>query len=299
MRAGNAGTGLSLPADIAPSPGGRSELRTRLASALVLAPVALGAMILGGLPFAALVVTVAVIALWEWISITAPDARGWIRALAFASLVAGLLALTYVAPVWPLCFLAAVALVALAGGLAHVPAFWTGLGFLYVAIPAAALILLRQADPLGWAAVLFVLVVVWATDIAAFFAGRRFGGPKLWPRVSPKKTWSGAVGGLVAAIVAGGLTVWLAGAGGVPAGLALAVPLSLATQAGDLLESALKRRFGVKDSSHVIPGHGGVLDRVDGLFGAAALAWLIAALGLGGVLLVLPGDVAALSQGAA
>ena len=150
--------------------------------------------------------------------------------------------------------------------------------------------LLRQAEaPVGWAAVLFILVVVWATDIAAYFAGRGIGGPKLWPRVSPKKTWSGALGGTAAALVAGGLVVALSGIGGFVTGAALAVPLSIAAQAGDLFESAVKRKFGVKDSGTIIPGHGGVLDRVDGLFGAAALAWLLAGLGLGGGILMLPG----------
>ena len=117
------------------------------------------------------------------------------------------------------------------------------------------------------------------------------GGPKLWPRVSPKKTWSGALAGLIVAVMAGGVTIGLTGAGYVLTGLLLAMPLSIAAQAGDLFESSMKRRFGVKDSGTIIPGHGGVLDRVDGLFGAAALAWLIAVLGLGGVTLTLPGSV--------
>ena len=101
----------------------------------------------------------------------------------------------------------------LAFSLIQASAAWIGLGLLYVGIPSAGLILLRQAEPNGWAAVLFVLVVVWATDIAAYFAGRTFGGPKLWPRVSPKKTWSGAIGGLIAAIVAAVLTASLTGIG--------------------------------------------------------------------------------------
>jgi phosphatidate cytidylyltransferase len=124
------------------------------------------------------------------------------------------------------------------------------------------------------------------------------GGPKLWPKVSPKKTWSGALTGLAAGVAAGGIAIGLTKVGDVRFGMALAVPLSIAAQAGDLFESAIKRRFGVKDSGHIIPGHGGVLDRVDGLLGAAAVAWLIAVAGLGGQILSLPGQFVRISGGA-
>jgi phosphatidate cytidylyltransferase len=174
--------------------------------------------------------------------------------------------------------------------------FWNGLGLVYVAVPCAAFIVLREAEPNGWAAILFIVLVVWVTDIAAYFGGRAIGGAKLWPRVSPGKTWSGAVTGLAAAVLAGGAIAWLTSAGGPALGMALAAPLSVATQAGDLLESAVKRRFGVKDSGHIIPGHGGILDRIDGLLGAAALAWLIAGLGIGGDILALPPDIVATSE---
>ena len=116
------------------------------------------------------------------------------------------------------------------------------------------------------------LAVVWATDTGAFFAGRAIGGPKLWPAVSPKKTWAGAIGGLVAGIVAG-LAMRGAGAGASRAGAgAVSAGLSLAGQAGDLFESAVKRRFGAKDSGMIVPGHGGMMDRVDGLVFAAVAA---------------------------
>ena len=223
-----------------------TELQTRVLSAAVLAPVVLAALLVGGLPFAALVTLVAAIGFWEWTTI-----------------VGGRIA-------------------------------WMALGVVYLAVPAAGLILFRQAmPPAGWASILFLLAVVWATDIAAYFAGRGIGGPKLWPRVSPKKTWSGALGGLAAALIAGGVIAALTGAGGFWLGVVLAAPLSIAAQAGDLFESAVKRRFGVKDSGTIIPGHGGVLDRVDGILGAAALALLVAALGLGGGIFVFPTPVGA------
>jgi phosphatidate cytidylyltransferase len=276
----------------------RSELRTRIVSAIVLAPVGLAAMILGGLPFALLVTVVAAIAFWEWTGISGAVEPLWLRAGCAVCLAAGLVALAFARTDLAIALIGGPALLTLIAGYRYRSCLWTGLGLFYVAIPCAACIVLRQAEPHGWAAILYLLIVVWATDIAAYFGGRGLGGPKLWPRVSPKKTWSGALSGLAAAIVAGGLVAWLTGAGDIRTGLVLAAPLSVASQAGDLLESALKRRFGVKDSGRIIPGHGGVLDRMDGLFAAAALAWLIAGLGLGGDLLAPPGGIAAASQGA-
>jgi phosphatidate cytidylyltransferase len=276
-----------------------SELRARIVSAIVLAPVALAAMLLGGVPFALLVTLVAAIAFWEWTGISGAVEPLWLRVGCALCLAAGLLALALARTDWAIVLIGAPALLTLLAGYRDRRFRWTGLGIVYVAIPCAAFIVLRHAEPNGWAAILYVVIVVWATDIAAYFGGRALGGPKLWPRVSPKKTWSGALSGLAAAIVAGGLAAWLTVPGAVVTGLVLAAPLSAASQAGDLLESALKRRFGVKDSGRIIPGHGGVLDRMDGLFAAAALAWLIAGLGLGGALLAPPGDIAILSEGAA
>ena len=111
---------------------------------------------------------------------------------------------------------------------------------------------------------LFLFAIVWATDIAAYFAGRTIGGPKLMPAVSPKKTWSGAIGGALGAVVAGLIVVESAGLGVTPALVILAFMLSAVAQAGDLIESAIKRHFGAKDSSALIPGHGGLMDRLDG-----------------------------------
>ncbi len=269
----------------------QSELRMRILSAAVLAPVALAAELAGGLAFAALVTVMAAIAFWEWTAMTGASEPLPMRAFALACLAAGLMGLSFEITDLAIGMLALPAFLALAAGFLFVPARWLGFGLVYVALPCAALIVLRQAEPHGWAAILFILFVVWATDIAAYFGGRSFGGPKLWARVSPKKTWSGALSGLAAAIVAGGLVVWFAGAGRISTGLLLAAPLSIAAQAGDLMESAVKRHFDVKDSGHIIPGHGGVLDRVDGLFAAAALAWLIAGIGIGGDILTLPLEI--------
>jgi phosphatidate cytidylyltransferase len=121
-----------------------------------------------------------------------------------------------------------------------------------------------------------LFAVVWVTDIAAYFAGRMIGGPKLWPRVSPKKTWSGAVVGTIAAVAAGlAVVAVVAGAQPWPALAAVCLVLSIASQAGDLAESALKRRFGAKDAGKLILGHGGLMDRLDGFIAAAVVAALI------------------------
>jgi phosphatidate cytidylyltransferase len=148
---------------------------------------------------------------------------------------------------------------------------WTAAGFLYAAAAEIASVLVRLDQTNGFVALILILLVVWATDIGGYFAGRGIGGPKLWPRVSPKKTWAGAIGGFAASLVVSG---GFAGLGLAKTGpiLLLGAALSIASQLGDLFESAVKRRFGVKDSSHIIPGHGGLLDRLDGFVAAVVMA---------------------------
>ncbi len=155
-------------------------------------------------------------------------------------------------------------------------------GVIYAGSLLAAVLLLRGDVELGRAAILFLFAVVWATDIAGYFAGRAFGGPKLMPAVSPSKTWSGAIGGTVAAVVAASILMSLMKVGSLGATAILAVVLSVVAQGGDLFESFIKRRFNAKDASKLIPGHGGVMDRLDGFLAAAVVAALIG-LARGGV----------------
>ena len=151
---------------------------------------------------------------------------------------------------------------------------WIAGGFLYAAAAQAASVLVRLDSRNGFVALVFVLLVVWVTDIGGYFAGRSIGGPKLWPRVSPKKTWAGAIGGFVASlVVACGFVAFDLGKAG--SLLPLGAVLSIVSQLGDLFESAVKRRFGVKDSSHIIPGHGGLLDRLDGFVAAIIFAAIL------------------------
>ena len=156
-------------------------------------------------------------------------------------------------------------------------------GVLYVGLPCIAMLWLRQDGGAGRPNVLFLVLIVWASDVGAYLAGRLVGGPRLAPRISPGKTWSGAVGGLASAVGMGCfIAFWAAGGGNLWRISLVAACLGAIAQAGDLLESLIKRRFGVKDSSRLIPGHGGLLDRLDGVLTAAPAAALLAlALGRG------------------
>jgi phosphatidate cytidylyltransferase len=211
-----------------------SNLTLRVASAAVMAPLALLTAYLGGWPFAVFWAAAAIAVLWEWVM-----------------LVAG--------PVWIVA----------------------GIG--YAAVLLAAPLVLRSGE-FGFLTMVILFAVVWTTDVLGYFAGRTFGGPKLMPAVSPKKTWSGAVAGTLGAMI---VAVMLAkGFGGFHASAIalIALLLSVVAQLGDLLESWIKRRFGAKDASQLIPGHGGVMDRLDGFWAAALVGCLIGLLrgGFGG-----------------
>ncbi|MCC2662263.1 MAG: phosphatidate cytidylyltransferase [Geminicoccaceae bacterium] len=150
---------------------------------------------------------------------------------------------------------------------------WTALGVGYIGLPALALLWLRALPELGFAVLLWLLIVVWTTDTAAYFAGRAIGGPRLAPAISPSKTWAGLGGGMVGAALTGALAAWLLGSGRLLQAAGLGALLAVVAQLGDLFESGFKRAAGVKDSGALIPGHGGLLDRIDGLlFAAPALA---------------------------
>jgi phosphatidate cytidylyltransferase len=159
---------------------------------------------------------------------------------------------------------------------------WIGGGVMYAAAILIPAVMLRSDPVWGFVAIVWLFAVVWAEDTGAYFVGRFFGGPKLAASVSPSKTWSGALGGMIAGILAGNIVILLAEIPWRPAHLALAFAVAVAAQLGDLLESAIKRRFNVKDASSLVPGHGGLMDRLDGFLIAATLALAIG-LGHGGV----------------
>ena len=241
-----------------------------------MAIVALAVLWAGSLPFAVLVGAIAVVVSWEWgriVRAAGVDAIFVIQAGAVA--VAVVLASKGLAGLGLIAVLVAAILssVLAFGERGHMAA----LGALYAGLPAVALVWLRGTDMFGLLAVLFLLLAVWTTDTGAYFAGRQIGGPKLMPRVSPNKTWSGLIGGVAAAGIVGLIFALLAKAGLHPGRMTVSgMVLGLVAQAGDLFESALKREYGVKDASALIPGHGGFMDRIDGLAAAAVVAAIFA-----------------------
>lgn len=251
---------------------GNPDLKQRTLSALILAPVVLGVTYLGGYVFVALWLCAGISVAYEWGKVAGIAPRFPYLGVAAATLCAAVACLLFAQSLFALPLLLAGALLCASFGR---PAGWSAAGVLCAATVCLPLILLRGDDRLGLSAVLFLYAVVWGTDIGAYFTGRALGGPKLAPRLSPNKTWSGAIGGAVIGTAAGCGLLALSGLYLVPALLVLGAFISLASQMGDLAESAFKRAFGVKDTSRLIPGHGGVLDRVDGFMAAALLAFLI------------------------
>jgi phosphatidate cytidylyltransferase len=157
----------------------------------------------------------------------------------------------------------------------NVRRMWCAAGLVYAAALLIAPVLLRRDASFGFAAILFLFVIVWLTDITAYFVGRAAGGPKLMPRVSPNKTWSGAIAGTVASMIGGVIVASQFDIGGLAAAAVVAFVLSVVSQVGDLAESAVKRQFNAKDASQLIPGHGGLMDRLDGFVAAAVAGVLI------------------------
>ncbi|PSH69325.1 phosphatidate cytidylyltransferase [Phyllobacterium brassicacearum] len=257
---------------------GLTNLHKRILSAIVLIAIAVVLTWIGGFAFGILACAIGVSILYEWQLITADRSTLVTRGIAWACLIivlAVLLLSQHILLMIGILFAGAVLVAALGG---REFGYWPAFGLIYAGFPSIALTLLRGDTGDGFAAILFLFAVVWATDIFAYFNGRALGGPKLAPRFSPNKTWAGALGGAAAGVAAGvTFAAFVAPAGGVPIPL-IALLLSIIAQIGDLGESWVKRRFGVKDSSQLIPGHGGVMDRVDGLVAAAALLYVIGAI---------------------
>jgi phosphatidate cytidylyltransferase len=256
------------------------NLLLRIVSAVVMAPAAVFIAWLGDWPFVVFWAVAAIAVLWEWLTLVAgPRYPLMLASSALAIAIAGLVAWRH----RPVTAILVVGLGAI-GAAIFAPRerrFWITAGIGYAGVLLLAPILLRADVDYGLPAILLLFVIVWSTDVLAYFAGRAIGGPKLAPMISPKKTWSGAIIGTIGAVL-----VAIAAAdflGGFNKGTiaAVALLLSVMTQLGDLLESWLKRQFGAKDASHLIPGHGGVMDRLDG-FWAAALTGCIVGIFRGG-----------------
>ncbi len=260
----------------------KSDLLPRIITGVLLVAVALSDVWLGGLFFAVMVLIGAALMVREWVGLLPAPSR---LRLFMQAILAISLAIVAVAPsretfiAVMIGILAASLFLALVHGVKQASYAAAAMGLAYAGLPAAALIWMRE-QPQGMYFVLWTLAVVWATDICAYFAGRTLGGPKIAPAISPSKTWSGLSGGMAGAGLASGLLsvqfgwadgdrIWLYVAGGLVA--------AILAQTGDFFESWLKRRVGVKDSGKLFPGHGGILDRLDGLVPVAVAAAMILA----------------------
>jgi phosphatidate cytidylyltransferase len=276
---------------------GRSypELLLRINSALVLVTIALALTYASPQAFAVLITIFITAMAWEWGRL--------VRGKGFDPVFGVQLAATAVASWTTVNGCPGCALVIVIGGTAAVfliralreggrEAWWSAAGVYYAGLPAISLIWIRGDAAYGWLAILYIFAIVWTTDTAAYVFGRAIGGPKLAPRVSPKKTWSGFLGGALSAALVGVIfALWMGETSALKLAL-LSIVLAMASQLGDLGESALKRFFGAKDSSGLIPGHGGVLDRIDGLIfvalAAALVGWAIDPARPGRALLIWP-----------
>jgi phosphatidate cytidylyltransferase len=269
---------------------GLTNLQKRILSAAVLLPVVVAAIMLGHPLFTWVIAAFAGVAGWEWARVVAnekvagqvvpvpdPPVGRWRQQAFLAVTVAGLAVLLvgFDGDVGQAIFPLAIGVIAiiLSGVFRNrTLAAWNVIGIFYAAIPAMGLVLIRNDPQWGRPALLWIIALVVAADTGGYLVGRTVGGPKLAPRISPNKTWSGLAGAVAGAALVGFLTAFVLNHTDVWMLTLISAGLGLVEQAGDLVESAFKRHFGVKDTSQIIPGHGGVLDRVDGLLAVAVAA---------------------------
>lgn len=261
------------PGDGEPLPRPGSELAKRIVSAVVLGLAALASAWIGGLLFLLVWTAAALAVWWEWTGIIKAEPRPLLIGVGTAAFVGMAAALALDAAA--IAFVCAVIGAGVALASVQTGRVWAGAGVIYAAAALIPAVMLRGDPVLGLVAILWLFAVVWAQDTGAYFAGRLIGGPKLAPGISPSKTWSGAAGGLIAGIASGTAVVLLAAVAFHPMHIVIAFGIVIAAMVGDLLESWIKRRFGAKDSGALIPGHGGVMDRLDGFIAAASVALAI------------------------
>lgn len=249
-----------------------NDLPLRVISALVLAPFTVLVAYIGGWLFVVFWCAAAIGAFCEWTKIVASSVGALVCGVGALAISAVLIATGSIAMA-VVVLIAGAALVGVVNG--GEKAGWCALGLLYAGVILAGPATLRRDAGYGFLTLVLLFGIVWATDIFAYFGGRIVGGPRLWLRISPNKTWSGAIAGAGGAVIVALAIAHYAHLANLFAIGILALLLSVCSQVGDLLESAFKRRFGVKDASHVIPGHGGIMDRIDGFLAAACIAAII------------------------
>ena len=256
--------------------GGQRQIVLRILSAAALAALALAATLYSPWTFLALVVVGAAVVAWEWGRLTRGTNFDATTLIATASVAVLAVSVALNRAGYGFLLLGAAAAAIWFSRDTTFSRPWAIAGLLYAALPASALIWLRSDEAFGAAAVIYLFAVAWTADTASYAAGRLIGGPKLAPHISPHKTWSGFIAGILAPSLVGYIAARALESGSALRLALVSVALAIACQFGDLLESWVKRRFGAKDSSRLIPGHGGLLDRIDGLMMAAVLAGLIA-----------------------
>lgn len=256
------------------------DLKTRLGPALIVAALAFTCIWLGGIWIAAIAALAAGLMMAEWRNITggrleAPLASGgiYIFACGWVPLIAW--AQSWGLAVFGILALGLYGLVADWRRGARAEGLWAVLGLTYIGMAALAFVSLRAVEPFGFISIIWAVLVVVAADVGGYFAGRLIGGPKLWPAVSPKKTWAGLGGAVLLAVLTGWMFSGATTGTYFPQVCAVSAVAAILAQAGDIAESALKRRFGVKDSGSILPGHGGVLDRLDGHMVALLVAAVV------------------------
>lgn len=251
-------------------------MHLRIVFGLLFAAFAFFQTWLGGLSFQIFVAIIALVMFFEFRRICGVDLPKRVYFIAFAFLL--LIMFAWIGRAYDTALvLALFAVLALWAWEALIKrSGWGAVGFAYTLLPFFALVHLRGSSVEGLHIILLLFACVWGADTMAYFTGRSLGGPKLAPKISPGKTWSGFFGGLIGGVLIAWVVMKIAGYSVKPEFFAVTALLVLFSQIGDLVESALKRRFGVKDSGTIIPGHGGVLDRIDGLVFSAVAAWVLA-----------------------
>ena len=266
---------LKSASEAAPAPRRLGDVGVRAASGLVMIVAALWTARVGGSIFSGFWLAASIAILWEWQRLVGGLRQPWRFFIGGAALaLATILTRADIAEAFAVVAVATCACAALAGGGTRT---WAACGMIYAGLFILAITSLRFSFPFGDRAIVWLFATVWSTDVFAYFGGRLIGGPKLWPRVSPSKTWSGTMVGITAGAAIGSFVALrhLASPNALVPVLLLSVATAALSQAGDALESSVKRRFGVKDASRLIPGHGGVMDRLDGFIVAAIFAFLL------------------------
>ncbi len=266
--------------ETSPLPPKKSGLMLRVVSALIMLPIAIFIILQGGVAYNLFVILLTGMILYEWNGICEDKAFNAVFVLQFIFVLLLIYSMIRAEYFDIYIYLVAVGLLGAACVYFKVNVKFALLGVVYALLPALSLIWLRQIDGL---IVLWVMIIVWSMDIGAYFSGKTIGGPKMSPRISPNKTWAGLIGGALTAVIFGLIAAFYFNLDmQMPFLIPAAAGLAIWSQIGDLAESALKRRFKVKDSGAIIPGHGGIMDRVDGVvFAAPAMALFLYFFGMG------------------